>query len=130
MFYFNLGKKAKIMISVLLLFSIYMVMATHAYATAPAGGDDVSGLPDKVATLFDSVLTILRYLAYTAGVFFIFASLFKFDQHKKNPTQIPMSQPLTLFAIGAALLVLPTIIKYAGAGGKDADNSTMKIKKK
>jgi intracellular multiplication protein IcmD len=128
MFYFNLGKKAKIMISVLLLFSIYMVMATHAYATA--GGDDVSGLPDKVAGLFDSVLTILRYLAYTAGVFFIFASLFKFDQHKKNPTQIPMSQPLTLFAIGAALLVLPTIIKYAGAGGKDADNKSMAIKKK
>ena len=73
----------------------------------------------QCAGSLSAALYILTYISYTAGVFFIFASLFKFDQHKKNPTQIPMSQPLTLFVIGAALCLLPTVINFATGGGSD-----------
>ncbi len=127
MFYFNLGRKQKIIISLLftlLLLSIYMIMSTHVYA---AEADAAKDAPNKAKAIFNAALLILKYLSYTAGVFFIFASLFKFDQHKKNPTQIPMSQPLTLFVIGAALLVLPVIVEYAGGGSKGPDTLSIPV---
>jgi len=57
-----------------------------------------------------NIVSLLTDVALIAGIGFILASFFKFDQHKKNPTQIPMSQPLTLLMIGAALCVFPMLI--------------------
>ena len=122
MFHFNLSQKQKTFLNSALFFSLlvfYMVASTHAFA-ASGGDSDITGLADKSKGIFNTILTVLQYVSYVAGVFFIFASLFKFDQHKKQPTQIPMSQPITLFVIGAALLLLPTILGYVGgkSGGK------------
>ena len=64
-------------------------------------------------TIGKSVLAlgeIISDIALVAGIGFLLASFFKFDQHKKNPTQIPVSQPLTLMLIGAALCLFPTIM--------------------
>jgi intracellular multiplication protein IcmD len=58
----------------------------------------------------NTAIFVMQVVAYVAGTGFVFTSFFKFDQHKKNPTQIPLSQPLTLLAIGAGLLVLPQIL--------------------
>jgi len=42
------------------------------------------------------------------------AALAKFNQHKDNPTQIPLGTPIALVFISAALLFLPTILSTAG----------------
>ena len=57
-----------------------------------------------------NIATIISNIALVAGIGFLLASFFKFDQHKKNPTQIPISQPLTLLLIGAGLCLFPTIM--------------------
>ena len=66
-------------------------------------------LRDQCCT--DRFLTcVSSYLIEGVAKTFLLASFFKFDQHKKNPTQIPISQPLTLMLIGAGLCMLPTIM--------------------
>lgn len=56
---------------------------------------------------------ILEDLALIAGIGFIFASFFKFHQHKMNPTQVPMSQGVTLLLVGAGLAVFPELLGVA-----------------
>ena len=56
---------------------------------------------------------ILQDIALIAGIGFVLASFFKFHQHKLNPTQVPISQGVTLLMIGSALLLLPTILPVA-----------------
>ena len=70
-------------------------------------------MSDLTKTIGASVMglgQIISDIALVAGIGFLLASFFKFDQHKKNPTQIPVSQPLTLLLIGAALCLFPTIM--------------------
>ena len=87
----------------------------------------LSGLEGNIKAAGTSILGILKICATIAGVGFILTSLFKFDQHKKNPTQIPMGQPLTLLVIGACLLVLPYIVNtlQSTIGGDDGAKQNM-----
>lgn len=60
--------------------------------------------------------TILQDIALICGVGFILASFFKFHQHKLNPTQVPMSQGVTLLIIGAGLTVFPHLLNTVSKG--------------
>jgi len=57
--------------------------------------------------------TMLSDVCLVAGVGFTMASFFKFHQHKLNPTQVPISQGLTLILIGAGLLLFPIMLPTA-----------------
>jgi intracellular multiplication protein IcmD len=59
---------------------------------------------------------MLEDVALICGVGFILASFFKFHQHKLNPTQVPMSQGVTLLVIGAGLSVFPHLLNTASSG--------------
>ena len=122
----NLKENKSIWFSLLLfslLFSLCFI-AHPVFAQDTGGGDVGGGLLKWFQSLAGNVVGIIRIVAYVAGVGFIFTSFFKFDQHKKNPTQIPLSQPLTLLAIGAGLCVLPTILNglVGATGGKNDQN--------
>lgn len=58
---------------------------------------------------------LILAISFIAGLGFTMAAIFKFKQHKDNPTQIPLGTPIALLAIGIALIFLPGIIKPAGA---------------
>jgi intracellular multiplication protein IcmD len=95
-------------------------------AAAPTGGGGLPGVKTAAEATSKDILTIIKIVSLVAGVGFILTSLFKFDQHKKNPTQIPMSQPLTLLVIGACLMVLPYIVKeVSGATGGSGDKKPL-----
>ena len=105
---------------------VLILFPDSVLAAATSGGGGIGGLKTAVKATSGDVLTIVGYVSLVAGVGFILTSLFKFDQHKKNPTQIPMSQPLTLLVIGACLMVLPYIIKeVSGATGGSSDKSSL-----
>ena len=53
---------------------------------------------------------IIMDVSTIAGAGFVFASFFKFHQHKQQPTQVPLSNGVVLLLIGAALCVFPHII--------------------
>ena len=54
-------------------------------------------------------------LAYVAGIGFGISAVFKFKQHKDNPTQIPVSTPFALLGVSCLLVFLPGIYTPAGA---------------
>lgn len=56
---------------------------------------------------------ILVDLALIAGIGFVMASFFKLHQHKLNPTQVPISQGITLMLIGAGLMLIPYLVPLA-----------------
>jgi len=74
----------------------------------------------------DSNLTFLTTSASeVAGLAFSLAALVKFEQHKDNPTQIPVGTPIALLFIAAALLFMPTVLSVTGTTlfGSDAMNA-------
>jgi len=91
-------------------------------------GDVTENVKKGVRGFADMAIFVMQVVAYVAGTGFVFTSFFKFDQHKKNPTQIPLSQPLTLLAIGAGLLVLPQILNgLKSALGVTGDQAQSKV---
>lgn len=52
--------------------------------------------------------------AYIAGMGFALSSILKFKAHKDNPTQVPISTPIVLLFVAAALLFLPSVFQTAG----------------
>lgn len=87
-------------------------LAGSAMASSLSEGIALSSITANVNTTVSEMSKILTDIALIAGIGFILASLFKFHQHKLNPTQIPISQGVTLLLIGAALtlfvVMLPT----------------------
>ena len=45
--------------------------------------------------------------AFIAGICFFVAAIFKFKQHKDNPSQITIGTPFAMVAISVALIFLP-----------------------
>ena len=52
--------------------------------------------------------------SYVAGLGFAVGAIVKFKQHKDNPTQSPISTPIALLFISAALMFIPSVFKSAG----------------
>lgn len=94
------------------------VMCVTSAMAAPGGGGVANGvsLSDLTTNINNSVshlATVLTDIALIAGVGFVMASFFKFHQHKLNPTQVPLSQGVTLMLIGAGLMLFPTMLPTA-----------------
>lgn len=82
-------------------------------AFAKDGGETMSSVASTIDGSVSSLVVILVDTALIAGVGFVIASFFKFHQHKLNPTQVPLSQGITLLLIGAGLTLLPVLIPTA-----------------
>ena len=77
---------------------------------ALAASVTVSGIASTIGKTVGSFAKILSAVSVISGLGFILASFFKFHQHKLNPTQVPLSQGITLLLIGSGLAVLPALI--------------------
>lgn len=93
----------------------------YAFAADPPAGS-IGELAKNVTGSFASLGKLMAATSYLAGFGFAIAGVFKFKQHKDNPTQIPMGTPIALLAVGIILIFLPGIISPAGVTiFKDAD---------
>ena len=73
--------------------------------------ENVQQISAHVSTTLGSFASIMQNVGLIAGICFILASLFKFHQHRQNPTQVPLSQAIVLLVIGACLIVFPYLIQ-------------------
>jgi intracellular multiplication protein IcmD len=73
----------------------------------------VTDLETNLGKTVTELSVILSNISLIAGIGFVLASFFKFHQHKMNPTQVPLSQGITLLLIGAALLLFPRLLPTA-----------------
>ena len=91
-----------------------------AFAAAPGGDDKVDttkGLAHISHTIQGQVETftgLMITISYIAGIGFTMASIFKFKQHKDNPTQVPIGTPFAMFAVGVIMIFLPAMFAPAG----------------
>lgn len=79
-------------------------------------------IANNITSSLESVVRLILGICAVAGVGFGVASVFKFKQHKDNPTQIPLGQPLSLLFIAVFLLWMPFILEQTGktvSGSKD-----------
>lgn len=90
-----------------------------------AGKETIGTMASSITSTFGSVGKLITASSYVAGLAFAISSILKFKQHKDNPQQTPIGQPIGLLFIAIALLFLPSITGALGntafsAGGQTA----------
>ena len=81
-----------------------------------ADGSDVvtvQTIASNMTRTVSSVANIISNVALVVGLSLVCASFFKLKQHKDQPTQVPISNGVTLLVIGAALTVFPLLLPTA-----------------
>lgn len=84
-------------------------------AFAASGGGGLGEVAKTVQESMGNVAKLIAAASYVAGIGFALSGMMKFKAHKDQPQQVPLSQPITLIAIAAGLIFLPSIIKAAGS---------------
>lgn len=74
----------------------------------------VNDIADNIIEQLGAARYLIVYGAYTAGLGFLMATFYKFKQHKDNPTQVPIGNPLTMLTIAVLLLYLGNLIQPIG----------------
>ena len=112
----NISKGNKIIRSLFLT----SLVASLTYATGDT--PTIGGIAETITGSFENIGKLIFSIAYVAGLGFGVAAIFKFKQHKDNPTQVPIGTPIALIAISSALVFLPGFYSPLGAtmGLKDA----------
>ncbi|MBT4803810.1 MAG: type IV secretion protein IcmD [Legionellales bacterium] len=75
---------------------------------------NIGDMADSITTSFVKIGKLMIGLAYVSGIGFGISAVFKFKQHKDNPTQIPVGTPFALLGVSCLLIFLPGIYKPAG----------------
>ena len=52
-------------------------------------------------------------LSYVSGIGFAISAIYKFKQHKDNPTQVPVANAFAILAVSILLVFLPGLFKPA-----------------
>ena len=105
-------KRAILKVTLFLGAVLFSGLALAAAGATPSAVT-VSTIANQVGKSVGHLAVVLTDVSLIAGIGFVMASFFKFHQHKLNPTQVPMSQGITLLMIGAALLLFPTMLPTA-----------------
>lgn len=89
------------------------VCAFAAEGGGSGAATDLAGIAGNIQTQLDAFASLMITVAYLAGIGFGIAAIFKFKQHKDNPTQVPVGTPFALLIVSILLVFLPGIFKPA-----------------
>jgi intracellular multiplication protein IcmD len=90
----------------------FAIAAGCFYAAYAFGSDsDIGAAASKLTGTFSNLGSLVVGGAYLAGFGFVAAGIFKFKQAKDSHGQIPMSTPIAIVGVGAALIFLPSLIQ-------------------
>jgi len=97
-------------------FNLFLMAGLCIISGAFASGTDTLGtMASQVTGTFEKIGKLITAGSYIAGLAFSVSAIMKFKQHKDNPTQIQIGQPISLVLIAAALLFMPTLLKSVGS---------------
>lgn len=99
------------------LLKLYGIALTVMLCMGPdaATTENLKTVAGRVIESFDNVAKLISAAAYVAGMGFAVGAIAKFKQHKENPTQIPLSQPVVFLLVGVCLMFAPSIFSVGGA---------------
>jgi intracellular multiplication protein IcmD len=110
------------------VFALFLV--DPAFAADPGSATGLGGLATNITKSFGAIGQLMIGTAYLAGIGFSIAAIFKFKQHKDNPTQIPVGTPIALLVIAICLVFLPMLFNPAGEtifGSKASEISSTSV---
>lgn len=93
--------------------SFLVFLGVFLAADVMAGGTaslSLESINKSLSSGVGSLVKLMQDIATVAGIGFIFSAFFKFHQHKMQPTQVPLSQGITMLLIGAGLTVFPHLL--------------------
>ena len=90
---------------------VVMFAGDAAAANTDSG---IAGIANRVAGNLSAIADLIGQIAFVAGMLFFVSAVFKFKQHKDNPTQVPVGTPLSMLAISAALMFMGNFINPLG----------------
>jgi len=93
-----------------LILAGFFLVSTSTYAAS------LGGVANNMLEPVTLVSDFMGTAAIVVGAGCLFASFFKYFQHRSNPFQVTMTTVVIFFVIGALLLVLPFAYKLTGVG--------------
>ncbi|MBM93677.1 MAG: type IV secretion protein IcmD [Legionellales bacterium] len=96
------------------ILKLSLILGAAVSVSAFAEDASLGKLAENLSGSFEGIAKLMIGTAYVAGIGFGISAIFKFKQHKDNPTQVPIGTPFALLAISVLLVFLPNI--YAPAG--------------
>jgi intracellular multiplication protein IcmD len=85
------------------------------YLLAGSADQDFGDILYNITGSFTGIVRLVFGISIIAGLCFAVAAIFKFKQHKDNPAQVTIGQPIGLLFLGACMIWLPFIIRTMGA---------------
>lgn len=85
-----------------------------AALAAGASGTGIGQVATNLSSSLGSIAKAASGVCYVGGVVSTGAGIMKFKAFKDNPAQVTIGAPIVLIFIGAALMVLPSVIKATG----------------
>ncbi|MBP9721565.1 MAG: hypothetical protein KBD64_00230 [Gammaproteobacteria bacterium] len=73
---------------------------------------DIGQASRNITMALDSVGQLVLSAVVVTGVGFLFAAIAKWQQHRKNPQQVTVSQVLVMVVMALVLIGLPLVIVY------------------
>jgi hypothetical protein len=52
-------------------------------------------------------------MSLAIGIALLFGSIIQYKNYRNNPSQVPLSRPITLLIFGVILIVLPILTKFS-----------------
>lgn len=112
-------KNVKTTSSYLIKMAPFVVIQASVWAPPQGGGGSggsggITGIVGNITGALSSIMELVSMVAYVAGFIFFLAAVFKFKQHKDNPTQVPVGTPLSMLVMSAALMFAGNFITPLG----------------
>jgi len=82
--------------------------------TAFAAVSGIGSVASNVTGNLGGIARLITAGSYVAGFGFAVGAIVKFKAHKDNPTQIPISMPIALLFVAAALIFIPSVFRSTG----------------
>jgi hypothetical protein len=89
---------------------ILLMASINAYAQIPGSLGDLS---DKLLLPMSLLTGALYNMSLAIGIALLFGSLIQYKNYRNNPSQVPLSRPITLLVFGVILVVLPLLTKFS-----------------
>lgn len=90
---------------------ILFIVSINAYALIPGGS--LGDLSDKLLLPMSLLTGALYNMSLAIGIALLFGSLIQYKNYRNNPSQVPLSRPITLLIFGVVLVVLPILTKFS-----------------
>lgn len=86
-----------------------------SFSVDATAAQTIGNMASSITSTFGAIGKLITAGSYIAGLGFAVGAILKFKQHKDNPTQVQIGQPISLVLIAAALLFLPTMLSTIGS---------------